>query len=262
MNTKSLTAALAGLLLVAPVLAACSHDSGGRAGHGAGAAAAGAAAAPKESRISPVLLLGDSVAAGLAAPMTEAFAASGNRFQSLASDGGGNVVGPFADENWVTLPQQIAASAAHLVVYQVTTYDWGTEDEQRAGYERLATTVAAAGAELVLVTMPPIRADDFYQPHVDELARTAAVARAVADGSGGKAAFFDATDVWGADFQPQRDGVTDRSSDGIHVCPQGAARFTVWLTGKLAERYPDFTPADATTWANTGWSSDEHFVGC
>ena len=82
-------------------------------------------------------------------------------------------------------PIKVAAADPSVVVYQLTTYDWGTEQEQRAGYDRLLTTVTDAGAELVFVTSPPIRPDDFYRPHMADLDRAPEVARAVAAGTAG-----------------------------------------------------------------------------
>lgn len=226
-----------GLLLLT---AACSSES---------------TAAPTGPGLSTVLFLGDSIAAGEALPMAAAFEASDVRFQSIASDGGGNVVGPFAEENWKELPEQIASAKPSVVVYQLTTYDWGTQQEQEAAYKRLLTTVTDAGAELVFVTTPPIRPDDFYQPHMAELDHTPNAARAVGT-------VLDAGAVWGDTYQQVKDGKADRSADGIHTCPQGAARFTSWLLAELAKLFPGFTPAAAQEWANTGWSADDHFKGC
>jgi hypothetical protein len=205
--------------------------------------------------LSRVLFLGDSIAAGEALPLAAAFTASGVDFQSNASDGGGNVVGPFSDENWKDLPEQITSAKPTVVVYQLTTYDWGSREEQRAAYDRLLTTVTDAGAKLVFVTAPPIRPDDFYAPHMTDLDRAPDVARTVAT-------VLDAGAVWGDTYQQVRDGKADRSTDGIHTCPQGAARFTSWLLAELAKLFPGFTPAPAGTWANTGWSADRRFTGC
>lgn len=73
---------------------------------------------------------------------------------------------------------------------------------------------------------------------------------------------LDASAVWGSTYQQVRDGTVDRSADGIHTCPQGAARFADWLLAELAELFPGFTPAAAQEWANAGWSADDHFTGC
>jgi len=209
-----------------------------------------------------VVFLGDSVAVGEALALGAALKASGVGFQSLAAAGGGNVVGPFSAEQWKKLPAAITAARPTTVVYQVTTYDWGTAAEQKAAYRKLLAAVTAAGARLVIVTLPPIKADDFYKPHMADLARTTAVAREVAAESAGKAQVLDAAEVWGPTFQQQKDGKADRSIDGIHTCPQGAARFANWLLRNLATATPGFAPAAADTWANTGWAADKHFKGC
>ena len=73
---------------------------------------------------------------------------------------------------------------------------------------------------------------------------------------------LDAKAVWGSTYQQVRDGKADRSADGVHTCPQGAARFANWLLGQLAKLFPGFTPAAEQSWANTGWSADDHFRGC
>ncbi|MBB2940113.1 lysophospholipase L1-like esterase [Amycolatopsis bartoniae] len=240
-RTRLLALGLTGLLLLT---SACARNPD-----------ATTASMPKPST---VVFLGDSVAEGESLPLAAALKASGTGFVSLAADGGGNVVGPFADENWKKLPGEIASARPTVVVYQLTTYDWGSEAEQQAAYDRLLGTVTGTGAELVFVTSPPIRPDDFYRPHLAELAH----ARAVADTSQGRAVVFDAGAVWGGEYQQVRDGRPDRSADGIHTCPQGAARFTAWLLAQLAKALPGFTPAPAPEWANTGWSADQHFQGC
>lgn len=256
-KTSSLVPGLIGLLLLATACAAQPTATATPAG-----AESTATAAAAGEGLSKVLLIGDSIAVGEAVPLTEVFAASDVRFQSLASEGGGNVVGPFSDKNWQKLPKRITAAEPSVVIYQITTFDWGTAKEQQAAYRKLLTTVTGAGAKLVFVTMPPIKPDDFYRPHMAELERAPSAARAVAKASSGQAVVLDASAVWGDTYQRSRDGKPDRSSDGIHTCPQGAARFTAWLVGELAERFPGFTPAAPAAWANTGWADDKHFKGC
>jgi hypothetical protein len=73
---------------------------------------------------------------------------------------------------------------------------------------------------------------------------------------------LDAGAVWGSTYQQTRDGAADRSTDGIHTCPQGAARFTAWLLGELAKLFPGFTPAAPQSWTGAGWSADARFRGC
>lgn len=250
-NTRVLIAGVTGLLLLGT---GCSGQTA--------TAAAPATTAAAGSGTAKVLFLGDSIAAGEAIPLSAAFKASGVGFQSVAADGGGNVVGPFSANNWKKVPGQLAAARPTTVVYQITTYDWGTAQAQRTAYGKLAATVAKAGAKLVFVTAPPIKPDDFYRPHMADLNRTPGIARSVAAGSRGRAVLLDAGAVWGGTYRQIRDGKADRSTDGIHTCPQGAARFTNWLLGKLASMSPRFTPAAPRTWANTGWSGDARFKGC
>lgn len=240
---RMLVLAVAGLLLTA-----CSQTSTAEGGGG--------------SSLPKTLFLGDSVAVGEAQPMTAAFKAAGAGFESIAAEGGGNVVGPFSEKSWPDIEKKISSAKPGLVIYQSTSYDWGSEEEQKAGYEKLVLTARNAGAKTMFVTMPPIKADDFYKDHMTELAQTAEVARTVADGSGGQAVALDASPVWGSQYVQNKDGKADRSSDGIHTCPQGAARFTQWLLTELTKQYPDFHPAAPDTWANTGWSADGHFKGC
>ncbi|WP_149202473.1 SGNH/GDSL hydrolase family protein [Actinotalea subterranea] len=263
-TTRVLAPALAGLLLL--LTSACSGTPGGPEGPDASAVSSDRTA-PTElpepgPGLSRMILVGDSVAAGQALPLGAALGASDVEFHSMASDGGGTVVGPVSEELWDVLPDRIATAKPSTVVYQLTTYDWGSEQEQQAAYERLLSTVTSAGATLVFVTMPPIEPDDFYAPHMDELAHAASAARTVADASGGAAVLLDASEVWGDTYEQTRDGVADRSSDGIHTCPQGAARFTTWLLDELSTIYPDYTPPAPQEWANTGWAADDRFVGC
>ncbi|WP_433175941.1 SGNH/GDSL hydrolase family protein [Actinoallomurus sp. CA-150999] len=248
---SGLVLGLTGLLLLT---AAC---SGGSTATDASPARSSSGSGP-----SKVLFLGDSIAAGEALPLAAAFKASHVGFQSIAADGGGNVVGPFSDKNWTKLPEQITSADPTVVVYQLTTYDWGSPQAQQAAYEKLLTTVTGAGAKLIFVTAPPIRPDDFYKPHMADLRRAPRTARTVAAGSSGRADVLDAGAVWGSTYQRVKDGKADRSTDGIHTCPQGAARFTNWLLTELAKRFPGLTPAAPRAWANTGWSADAHFKGC
>jgi len=248
-TTRRLTLTLAAVLATA-LAAGC---AGGSAGPSTAASGGGAA---------KVLFLGDSVAAGEALAVGAALEAGGVGFRSLASDGGGNVVGPFTGKRWRTLPQEIAGADPTVVVYQLTTYDWGTRAQQRAAYERLAATVGEAGATLVLVSGPPIRPDDFYRPHMAQLRAAPEVAREVARRSNGRVVALDASAVWGAEYRRTRDGAADRSTDGVHACPQGAARFAAWLVDELAGRFPGFAPAPPEAWANAGWSADARFKGC
>ncbi len=248
------TAALTSLALVST---ACTGSSEADAPSTPPASDARTTTAPPK-----VLLLGDSVGQDLALALDAAFEASEVEFESLASDGGGNVVGPFSEEQWETLPEEVETAEPGLVIYQITGYDWGTEQEQREGYEKLVDTVTEVDATLLFVTMPPIEPDEFYEPHMEDLDRAPEVARSVAADSEGRAEVLEAGEVWGGDYRASRDGEPDRNPDGIHLCPQGAARLTHWMLDELQGRFPDITPAAPEEWADTGWASDDRFGAC
>ncbi|MEV2275617.1 SGNH/GDSL hydrolase family protein [Nocardiopsis sp. NPDC049922] len=250
--------ALTGALPLILLTAACS----GSPEESADPPATEPAADSSGTSVSEVLLLGDSVAVGQSLPLASALQEAGVGFTSLASEGGGNVVGPFSEENWKTLPDEIGSASPDVVIYQLTTYDWGTREEQLEGYGRLVETVSGEEADLVFVTSPPIRPDDFYEPHMGDLERAPDVAREVAEGSSGSATVLDATEVWGQEYLQEREGTPDRDPDGIHTCPQGAARFTAWLLDELAELYPGFTAPAPEAWAGRDWAADEHFAAC
>ncbi len=257
MNKRvKLVTAVCALLSVLTVLSACSQ--GESAGSSSASTADSAGQAPR------LLWMGDSVAAQLAKPLAAAAEASGLTMKSIASTGGGNVSGidKLAESTFGRLTEALGSFEPDVVAYQVATYDWGTEQEQRAAYKKLLKTVTDAGAQLVFVTMPPIKPDDFYAKHMDELKRTTRLAKEVAAGSHDKAVVFDSTQVWGQSFQRRRDGELYRSSDGIHTCPQGAAQFTVWFMNELAKRVSGFTPASPKSWANAGWAGDPAFKDC
>jgi hypothetical protein len=255
--TLTLTLGLAGTVLATTT--ACS-TGGGALPSSTSASSSATELPPAPDGLSRVLWLGDSIADGLSLPLSFAFDAAGVEFSSMASTGGGTIVGELGKTTWERLPERIATMKPSTIVYQVTTYDWGTSAELESAYQRLVD--AAGDAEVVFVTVPPIRADDFYAPHVDELARTTAAAQAVAQRSEDRAIVVDASAVWGKTFTKDVDGKRFRSDDGIHTCPQGAARFTNWLLDTLTAVYPAFTPPTASKWANAGWASDKAFIGC
>lgn len=232
----------------------------GATGHGASTSTSATELPAAPDGLSRVLWLGDSVAVGLGLPLSFAFDAAGVEFSSIASPGGGTVVGELGSKTWETLSDRLRTMKPSTIIYQVTTYDWGSRADQESAYQRLVD--AAGEATVIFVTVPPILADDFYAPHIEELSRTTAAAEAVAQRSAGRAHVLDAAGVWGKTFAKTVSGKQYRSDDGIHSCPHGAARFTSWLLDALSTVYPAFTPPAEPTWANAGWDWDERFIGC
>ncbi|MFD0413891.1 SGNH/GDSL hydrolase family protein [Streptomyces sp. NPDC127108] len=209
-----------------------------------------------------VLWVGDSIAGAEAPALGAALKAGGVEFKDASSDGGGTVVDSgekitrmISGDTWKQLAKHIESFRPTVVAYQITTYDWGSKGRQRAAYEKLVDTAKDAGADVVLVSSPPIKIDAFYKQHAAQMRTAPAVAADVAGKSGGAAAFFDASQVWGTDHTAKK---ALRAPDGIHNCQQGAAAFAKWFTEKLGKQ-ADFTPAPVDSWAQKTWTGDERY---
>lgn len=209
-----------------------------------------------------VLWLGDSIAGAEAPALGAALAASGVEFKDSSSDGGGTIVDSgekitrmISGETWRQLAKDIESFRPTVVAYQVTTYDWGSQDRQRAAYEKVVDTAKDAGAKVVFVPSPPIKIDGFYKEREAQMRTAPEAAAEVAGKSGGAAVFLDASQVWGTDASAEK---ALRAPDGIHNCQQGAAAFAKWFTGELGKR-EGFTPASVDSWAQKSWTGDERY---
>lgn len=207
-----------------------------------------------------LLWMGDSIAEAEAPAIRAAMKADRVGFRSAAATGGGGVIGPIAAPTWKDLPKELRSFKPDVVAYQITTYDWGTPAEQRAGYERLARTVNGAGADLLIVSAPPFKADDFYKPHIAAINSAPKSAEQVADSHPDTVHFLDASALWGTDRTAAR---AQRSKDGIHSCQQGSAAFAKWFGGELHARY-SLAPAAVDQWATGSWTGDKLYdrLGC
>ncbi|WP_371750436.1 SGNH/GDSL hydrolase family protein [Streptomyces sp. NBC_01283] len=233
----------------------------GCGGKGSGATDEGKNQTPK-SIGTKVLWLGDSIAGAEAPALGAALKASGVEFKDSSSDGGGTIVDGgeeitrmISGDTWKQLTKDIEAFRPTVVAYQVTTYDWGSQDQQRAAYRKVVDTAKGAGAKVVFVSSPPIKIDGFYKQHEAQLRTASKVASEVAGRSGGTAAFFDASQVWGTDASA---GKAQRAADGVHNCQQGAAAFAKWFAGKLGAQ-ERFKPASVDTWAQKSWTGNERY---
>ncbi|MFF1377601.1 SGNH/GDSL hydrolase family protein [Streptomyces sp. NPDC058308] len=251
------TAAVAFVAAVgAVVLAACGGGGSDTEADSGKAASDGS----RNAKAPRVLWMGDSIAGAEAPALGAALKAGDASFRSMAADGGGGVTGEIAEPTWDQLPKELKSFKPDVVAYQITTYDWGKPAEQRAGYEKLAKTVGDAGAELVIVTAPPFKIDDFYKPHEAEIKTAPRSAKDVAAKHRDTVHFLDSAALWGNDGTAPK---AQRSKDGIHSCQQGAAAFAQWLTKELGQRY-SFTPAPADRWATGSWTGDKVYgpLGC
>ncbi|MFS8201461.1 SGNH/GDSL hydrolase family protein [Streptomyces sp. CWNU-52B] len=214
------------------------------------------------SAATKVLWLGDSIAGAEAPALGAALKAGGVEFQDSSSDGGGTIVDSgekitqmISGATWKQLGEDIESFRPTVIAYQITTYDWGTRDQQRAAYEKVVDTAEDSGAEVVLVSAPPIRIDGFYEQHEAQMGTAPEVAAEVAVRSDGTAEFFDASQVWGTEASGEK---ALRAPDGIHNCQQGAAAFAKWFTEKLGKR-ESFAPAAVDSWAQESWTGDERY---
>ncbi len=207
-----------------------------------------------------MLWMGDSIGEVQAPPLGAAMTAGHVAFKSIAAAGGGGVVGEIAQPTWEQLPKELKSFKPDVVAYQITTYDWGTPDEQRAAYERLAKTVNDAGAELLIVSAPPFKVDDFYKSHEAAIKTAPKSAKAVADKHPHTVRFLDASALWGTDSTAAK---AQRGKDGIHSCQQGSAAFAAWFGEQLHKQY-GFTPAAVDQWATGSWTGDKVYApfGC
>ncbi|WP_329395726.1 SGNH/GDSL hydrolase family protein [Streptomyces melanogenes] len=215
---------------------------------------------PSATKPHKLLWMGDSIGEAQAPALGAAMKAGGVEFASMAAAGGGGVVGEIAAPTWDALPKELKSFKPDVVAYQVTTYDWGSTDEQRAAYERLVKTVNDAGADLVIVSAPPFKVDDFYKPHEAAIKTAPKSAEAVAAKHPGKVRFLDASALWGTDTTAAK---AQRSKDGIHSCQQGSAAFAHWFGEQLKRQY-GFAPAPVDRWATGAWTGDKVYgqLGC
>ncbi|MEU4202831.1 SGNH/GDSL hydrolase family protein [Streptomyces sp. NPDC026294] len=259
---KSPGMAAGAVLVVGASLLALTGCGNAESGKDDGAAAS-AAASPAENKggkhLSKLLWMGDSIAEAEAPALGAAMKAGGVEFKSIASAGGGTVVkgeGPtadFADSTFKDLSKAVGSFHPDVIAYQVTTYDWGTPAQQSSSYERLAKAAKDAGAELVIVSAPPFKIDEFYKGHEAAIASAPRAAKEAAGKNPGQIRFLDASALWGIDGAAAK---AQRSKDGIHSCQQGSAAFANWFGQQLSKQY-SFTPASADRWAKGSWTGDK-----
>ncbi|WP_199551763.1 SGNH/GDSL hydrolase family protein [Streptomyces sp. N35] len=250
----------AGALLLG--LAACGGAQGGASGKDKGSE--NLAAPDRAGGGSKKLLwMGDSIAHGEGLPLGASMKESGVDFRSIASDGGGNVVDDgkmtkkLAADTFTQLARELSEFKPDIVAYQISTFDWGTKDQQRAGYEKLARTVEDAGAQLMIVTAPPYKIDEFYKRYEKDLANAPQVAKEVAGKNKDDVRFVDASELWGTD--PAAAKAQRAKKDGIHACQQGTATFAKWFGDQLEDAY-GIRPAAPEKWAKGSWTGDKAFT--
>ncbi|MEI6401597.1 MAG: acyltransferase family protein [Actinomycetota bacterium] len=211
---------------------------------------------PPRRAIGAVLWIGDSVAADMAPAIEARLAAAGVTVHNGALDGARLV--PSNGIDTVTLnDEMMTTNRADVVVVQLMSWDSPfSTDELRVAYTWFASRVRAMGADLVAVTPPPLR-DDLVDPGLE---RQVAVARELVAADSDHVTLIDASVLWGDTLVIDigDDGSPDRKPDGVHVCPQGAARFADWFAARLAERYDGIAPR-APQWLSGPWTTDVRY---
>ena len=217
-----------------------------------------AVAVPRQE-IHSVMWTGDSVSYDLAPVVVASLAAAGLDVDTYGSYPGFRLV---ADQGHYDLgriiPQRAAEVRPEVVVMQISLWDTSVDDDTyHAALEQLAGELDLLGASLVVVGAPANAQDDTN----GNATRLFGVAtELVRQSTTDNIEVIDFGTEWrdGAiDFDG--DGIPERKRDGTHVCPSGAARFGVWLTQALAERYDGVEPGDPFTWAAGPWATDQRY---
>jgi peptidoglycan/LPS O-acetylase OafA/YrhL/lysophospholipase L1-like esterase len=207
------------------------------------------------ARISRVLFLGDSIAYDQQPAIEAAVRAAGLAFEGRAFPAQG-VLSERAD-SWPEYVDVISSFKPDLVIYQLSVWDLGPVDQQRAAYQRLVELVRGTRSSLLFLGMPPFAVMD----PKSTLPQLPAIVEALAAADPGTVRFLPVSGAWGATYAQdlEKDGVPERKPDGVHMCPSGAARIAAWLVEQLAVAYDGVRPAPVRSWVSGPWTTDERF---
>jgi peptidoglycan/LPS O-acetylase OafA/YrhL len=205
---------------------------------------------PSMRPVERVLIQGDSVALFASLPVVEAFAVAGIEVENRTFPGQSLA-------NAQTL-EVVALSGADLSIWQLSLWDTGEIDEMRRYHERFVEASLAVGADVVFVDRPPVRED----LETDERQVTRMLAAELAASNPGRVHLLDPAEIWGdqVEFDRDGDGLPERFRDEVHVCPQGSARWTIWLLEMLASRYAQVSPGDPADWLDGAWLDSPHWA--
>ena len=204
-----------------------------------------------------VLWLGDSIAFTTAPGLVAAMGAIGVEVYdgSFAGVGMLNETGPAL---FAQISSRTTSQKPDLVIFEMSTWDepFG-EDAIYDGLTRMRDLAKAVGAHLLLLPVPPLRAD---QDH-DGFANDTGAAKRLAADDPDDVSFLSTSPFWGTTFQYDMDGdhVPERLGDGVHLCPSGSARFAIWLITQLQADYSNLSVADPSTWAVGDWTQDTRY---
>jgi peptidoglycan/LPS O-acetylase OafA/YrhL len=208
--------------------------------------------------IERVLWVGDSVAADLGPAVVASLGAAGVEVIDRARDGAHLVPTEVGDDPHGFYGPMVRDTAADAVVVQLSHWDAPASlDDLRHEFGWFAATVRATGADLVFVTPPPVR-DDLADPAFEHVLTVAAE---LVSSDPLHVHLIDTTGVWGATMQRDMDGdgAPDRKPDGVHVCPQGAARFAAWAVDALDAVFDGVAPTFPSAWVGGDWQQSDRY---
>jgi hypothetical protein len=196
---------------------------------------------------------GDSVAMDSFPGIEAAWNAAGVQ-ASFAGYYGTGLVPAAGIDTWNVFVQPVLDRRPDAVVFQFSFWDDRFDEAtQRQAFDRYADAVLGTGASLVFVQPPP---NDPALADVHQAGTTMIrFARELAAERPGDVFVLDSSELWGTTYARdlQGDGVPDRKTDGIHLCPQGTAELGVWLTDQLAGLFDGVSPAAPEQWAGQPW---------
>jgi len=204
---------------------------------------------------SRVVFFGDSVAYDESPAIRAALEASGLAVEIRAFPGDGLV--PAARDGINRYEAAIAESNADVVLYQISLWDLGDRTSLGLTYRAFANAVIRSGATLVFITPPPLSPPQQQNDNLDWLE---GLADTLASDLRGQVFAVHSTQTWGTKFviDVDGDGSPERKPDGVHMCPDGAARQAKWLTDALAALLA-FEPADESLWEAGPWRADARY---
>jgi peptidoglycan/LPS O-acetylase OafA/YrhL len=202
-------------------------------------------------RITSALWLGDSVADDLAPALEAALAPAGVTMANGAIDGARFVPTATIDSHHL-YDSMMTAHPVDLVAVQLSLWDSPASiGDLSVHLGWLHDRARAMGADIVFVTPPPVRAD-----LVDlGLERQLEVVERLVAADPQHTQFIDSAALWGPVLvrDIDNDGAPDRKPDGVHICPQGAGRFSAWFVETLSHRFSGVVPVFPTAWLSGTW---------
>jgi hypothetical protein len=211
---------------------------------------------PPLPTVTAMIWQGDSVAFDAAPGVLAAAGAAGLATKEDAIFGLGLVARPDIDPI-IIHSDRIEEFGPDLVVFMLSSWDSGfSEEEQRSAFDRYVDMVLDTGAQLVFLTPPPV--DPVWQ--IQDVGVMRALATDAAAANPERITFLDADEFWGPFARDiNGDGVPERKTDGVHVCPQGSAQLGAWFVAELDDRFDGLSPVEPSEWARGPWTEDARF---